>query len=65
MNPPRPPTVLMTTQKMDSYWIPFIVDVINDCHNDSRAMKRRQQEIVFIVKVFMATRLWKEGNKKK
>jgi hypothetical protein len=31
-------------QKMDSYQIPFIVDVINDCHNNWRAVKGRQQE---------------------
>jgi hypothetical protein len=29
------------TKKTNSYWIPFITNVINDCHNDSKAMKRR------------------------
>jgi hypothetical protein len=28
-------------KKMDNYWIPFVVNVINDCHNNSRAMKGR------------------------
>ncbi len=42
-------------QKMDNDWIPFIVDVINDYHNNSKAMKGRQQEKKIIVKVFMAT----------
>ncbi len=28
-------------KKMNNYWIPFIVNVINDCHNNSRAVKRR------------------------
>jgi len=28
-------------QKMDNYWIPFIVNVINDCHNNSKVVKRR------------------------
>jgi hypothetical protein len=41
MSPPQPPTVFMTTQKRRSYGIPFIVNVINDCHNNSRAVKRR------------------------
>ncbi len=42
-------------QKMYSYWIPFIVDVINDCHNNSRVVKGRQQDFFLIAKVFMAT----------
>jgi hypothetical protein len=29
-------------QKTDSYWILFIVDVINDCHNNSKAVKGKQ-----------------------
>jgi len=28
-------------KKKNSYWIPFIVNVINDCHNNSRAMTGR------------------------
>jgi len=35
---------LWNTKKMGSYWIPFIVNVINDCHNHSRVVKGRQQE---------------------
>jgi len=31
-------------KKMDSYWIPFIVNVINDSHNNSRTVKGRHQE---------------------
>jgi hypothetical protein len=56
---------LWQQKKMDNYWIPFIVNVINDYHNNSRAMKGRQQEFLFIVNVLVATRLWKEGSKKK
>jgi hypothetical protein len=44
----------MTTQKKDNYWIPFIVEVINDHDNNSRAMKGRQQEKKFITKVLVA-----------
>jgi len=43
-NPPWPPIVIMTTPKKDSYWIPFIVDVINDCYNNLRVVKGRRQE---------------------
>jgi hypothetical protein len=39
---------------MDSYWIPSIVDVINDCHNNSKVEKKMQQEKKIIVKVFVA-----------
>jgi hypothetical protein len=28
-------------KKTNSYWIPFIVNVINDCHNNSKAVKGR------------------------
>jgi hypothetical protein len=40
-SPPRPPTMLVTSQKKDSYWIPFIINVINDCHNNSNVVKGR------------------------
>ncbi len=29
--------------KMNNYWIPFIANVINDYHNNSRVVKERQQ----------------------
>jgi hypothetical protein len=53
--------------KTDNYWIPFIANVINNCHNNSRVIKERQQvkKKKLIVKVPVATRLWKEGSKKK
>jgi hypothetical protein len=41
MSPPQPLILLMTTQKTNSYRILFIVNVINDCHNNSRAVKGR------------------------
>jgi hypothetical protein len=44
-------------KKTDGYWIPFIIDGINDCHNNSRAMKRKQQEKIYTVKVLVATGL--------
>jgi hypothetical protein len=28
-------------KKMDSYWIPFIVNVINDCNNNLKVVKGR------------------------
>jgi len=34
----------MITKKTNSYCIPFIVNVINDCHSNSRVVKGRQQE---------------------
>jgi hypothetical protein len=39
-------------QKTDSYSIPFIVNVINDCHKNSRAMKRRQQNIYIYIYIY-------------
>ncbi len=65
-NEPTPTTYSpYDNTKNDSYWNPCIVDVISDCHNNSRAVKGRQQEIFFIVKVLVATGLWKESKKKK
>ncbi len=42
-------------KKMDNYWILFIVDVINDCHNNLKAVKGRQQKKKFIVKMLVTT----------
>jgi hypothetical protein len=55
-NKPTPTTYCIydNAKKMDSYWIPFIVNVINDCHNNSRVVKGRQQEKLYIVKVLVA-----------
>ncbi len=41
----------MITKKTNSYCIPFIVNVINGCHSNSRVVKRRQQEKKYIVKI--------------
>jgi hypothetical protein len=52
MNPTPSPTVFMTTPKNGyNYLIHFIVDVINDYHDNSKVVKGRQQEKIYIVKV--------------
>jgi hypothetical protein len=40
---PTPTTysIYDNTQKMNNYWIPCIVNVINDCHNNLRVVKGR------------------------
>jgi hypothetical protein len=42
-NDPTPTTYYTydNTKKKNSYWIPFIVNVINDCHNNAKVVKRR------------------------
>jgi len=41
MNPPLPPTVFMTTPKKKKLLNVFIVNVINDCHNNSKVLKEK------------------------
>jgi hypothetical protein len=40
-SPPQPPTLLMTAQKKIAIELFFIVNVINDCDNNSRVVERR------------------------
>jgi hypothetical protein len=70
-NKPTPTTYCIydNTKKKNSYWIPFIVNVINDYHNNSRVVKGMWKEgskkKKIIMKLLVAIGLWKEGNKGK
>ncbi len=50
MNPPQHLLYLWQHQKMDSYWIRFIVNVINECHNNSRVWKEGSKKNIFLWK---------------